>query len=155
LVQDWTPLDGYAAPTFSATGLTPLGGALTRGLDLVRTRSRWYQKHSLLCHRPWMVIVTDGKPTDTAFEQAAADTLEAQTRKDVTVFAITTDSSPDTVALLQKVTKRVLILNDMDYSEFFNWLSTSMRTISASQVGARIDVPKPANPEKLSAYDDV
>lgn len=50
--------------TFDASGLTPLGEAVSRGLDMLEQRKAEYQQTGISYYQPWLVVISDGRPTD-------------------------------------------------------------------------------------------
>lgn len=58
-----TPED-FMPPTYEAQGGTPMGEAILLGLDLIEKRKEQYRAKGIHKFRPWIVVITDGAPTD-------------------------------------------------------------------------------------------
>lgn len=115
---------------FSASGLTPLGEAVTRGLDMLEQRKAEYRQNGVAYYQPWLVVISDGAPTD--HWQAAAQRARsmAEQRKLVSLMVGVNDA--DTQVLGQFSNRPALKLDGLKFAEFFQWLSASMSRVSAS-----------------------
>jgi uncharacterized protein YegL len=52
-------------PLFSFGGDTPMGGAILKAVDLVAKRKAYFKEQGIDApYRPWVVMITDGAPTD-------------------------------------------------------------------------------------------
>ena len=58
LVQDFQP------PLLIAKGDTPIGEAISQGIDLLETRKKLYREQGVNYYRPILFMITDGEPTD-------------------------------------------------------------------------------------------
>src|ERR1700685_2095436 len=56
---DFTGINNFQAPTLSASGDTPMGGAIEQGLDLLDSRKKLYRTNGISHYRPWVFILTD------------------------------------------------------------------------------------------------
>lgn len=129
---------------FSPSGSTSMGAAIDKALNLIDARKAEYQAGGVEYYRPWIVVFSDGNPTDTdVFEQAVKRLTEVQNRNGVTVFPIGIGQHADMDALGSLSTQRgALRLAGVNFSAFFEWLSRSMSAISDSQaMGASDDSP--------------
>lgn len=127
--------------TFSASGTTAMGAAINKALDLIEARKAEYRAGGVEYYRPWIVVFSDGSPTDTAvFEQAVSRLTEVQNRKGVTVFPIGIGPHADMDSLGRLSTQRgALRLAGVNFSAFFEWLSRSMSAVSHSQAKGASD----------------
>jgi uncharacterized protein YegL len=67
---DFQTVDLFTPPTLTASGDTPMGAAVERGIEMIRQRKDIYRQNGISYYRPWMFLFTDGGPTD-AWKRAA------------------------------------------------------------------------------------
>lgn len=118
----------------TANGGTPMGAALNLALDQLRDQKQAYKQSGLEYYRPWLFVLTDGEPTDSAiFTAAAARVKETEQARGVSVFAIGVGPGANLVRLKELCTARVPVkLDGLSFREFFSWLSASLSAASAS-----------------------
>lgn len=117
-------------PTFEADGLTPLGEAVSLALQHLEQRKREYQRNGVPYYQPWLVIISDGAPTDE-WQSAATSARElAQNRKLVSLPVGVAGADGD--ILSQFSNRPAKALSGLKFREFFQWLSASMSRVSAS-----------------------
>jgi uncharacterized protein YegL len=137
--------DEFIAPELSAAGDTPMGEAVHRGLGLLRERKEYYRMIPLKYYRPWLVIMTDGQPTDHGWEAAAEECRQEEERNGVTVFPIGVEGANMEILARFAVTPP-LRLKDLAgdrkaFQEFFKWLSGSISATAASRPNEQIALP--------------
>jgi len=144
LVADFTTPDLFYPPTLAANGDTPMGSAITQGLDLIRQRKEVYRAHGVAYYRPWVFLITDGGPTD-AWQQAAREVREGEQSKSFMFFTVGVDGAAfDT--LKQIGTREPLKLNGLRFRDLFVWLSNSLGAISRSQTSDVVPLENPVTP---------
>jgi uncharacterized protein YegL len=146
-VEDFNP------PSFDASGDTPMGEAVLLGLDLVEKRKEQYKAQGVNKYRPWMVIITDGAPTDMdvgdkRWIEVEEGIRNAETGKKIIGWAFGVPGA--NFQLLNKLfshqeleKRRVYDLEGYDYRGLFQWLSDSLSLVSRSKEGERIKVDTP------------
>ena len=135
LTQDFAPARHFTAPALSANGSTPMGEAVTLGLQHVRNRKNEDPLSASSTYRPWLLLITDGEPTDEAWEMAAGAVRREESQKGLTCFPIGVGSQVNMQKLRQFSSKQPVYLNGLDFEELFVWLSGSLGKISASGPG--------------------
>jgi uncharacterized protein YegL len=120
-----------------ARGGTPMGEAVELAIERLAGRKAEYQKAGVSYYQPWLVLMSDGAPTDSW--QAAARRLRqmAQDRK-VTVLAIGIGEGAALDVLAEFSTRAPKRLAGMKFREFFQWLSQSMERVSQSTPGTGV-----------------
>ena len=81
-------VDRFVAPDLSADGETPMGEAVGRALALIRARKERYRTNGIDYFRPWLLLVTDGRPTDRGWEAAADEARAEEGRRGVSLYAV-------------------------------------------------------------------
>jgi uncharacterized protein YegL len=63
-IQTCITAENFVPPTLTAQNLTPMGAALEKALEIVDTRKQIYKSAGVKYFRPWIMLITDGGPTD-------------------------------------------------------------------------------------------
>ena len=123
---------------FLANGSTPMGAGVNMALDLLEARKREYSQAGIDYFQPWLVLMTDGQPTD-AIDLAVKRTAELTERRKLTVFPIGIGEGADMGTLALFSPKRSpLRLQGLKFREFFEWLSKSVARVSQSTPGQTV-----------------
>lgn len=133
----------FSPPMLAASGDTPMGAAIERGLDLLASRKQEYRSHGVLFYRPWVFLLTDGAPTDS-WTRAAQLIADGEQRNSFSFFAIGVEGADFNVLKQLSPARPPLALQGLRFKEFFVWLSNSMSRVSASQVGDKVQLAAPA-----------
>ena len=137
-------IDNFQAPTLHAGGQTPMGEAVRLALRLLRDRKNIYQSSGISYYRPWLMLISDGVPTDNQWEQAAMDAVAEEQRNGVSVFPVAVDSTALPVLQRFSAKQPPLQLQDVkQFDELFSWLSDSLSAIANSQPGEQVPLPSP------------
>ena len=115
---------------FIASGLTPLGEAMELALDRLEERTESYRKAGVAYYQPWLVVISDGVPTDQWQGVSVRARTLAQQRK-LVVMPVGVEEA-DLEALSAFSTRPAKRLDGLKFREFFLWLSASMSRVSAS-----------------------
>lgn len=119
---------GFAA--FSANGNTPLGQATRMALDDLEARKKAYRDAGVPYYQPWLVLISDGTPTDNWQDVAQrARNLSAQRKLVSLPIGV---QGADLSVLSQFSSKPAVALDRLKFRELFLWLSASMARVSAS-----------------------
>lgn len=149
VVQDFVPLPRFEPPTLGAGGLTVMGAGISCAMDLVEQRCDLYRSLGTPCHRPWVMMITDGCPTDSIVEaqQRIWDEEGRGLHTHLKFFALGTPGHDEaTLRSLTQVGGRYMVLEGQDFSGIFHWMSESMSLMSSSAPGMNPQLPAlPAN----------
>lgn len=124
-----------------ADGLTPMGEGVELGLQLLDKRKNKYKDVGVEYYQPWLVLMTDGQPTDD-ISNATILTNDLITSKKLSLFSIAIGAGANIRTLSKFSTSREpLKLKGLNFVEFFEWLSQSTKNTSQSTPGDRVKLP--------------
>jgi uncharacterized protein YegL len=132
--------DAFQAPTLTAGGGTPMGGAVEQALTLLRERKEVYKLNSLDYFRPWLFLITDGKPTDE-WQRAAQQVKDEEARKGVLFFGVGVEGADIGTLARFSDQRQPLMLKGLAFEELFQWLSKSLSAIAHSKPGEMVPLP--------------
>lgn len=145
LESDFVSAEHFRAPTLEAGGGTPMGEAITLGLNLTEERKQVYRDQGISYYRPWIFLITDGAPTDD-WREAASRVRGGEMIRSFSFFAVGTEGA-DFNTLSQISSRQPLKLKGLEFSTMFTWLSNSMGSVSRSQPGQDVALTNPAAPD--------
>ena len=130
-------------PQFAARELTPLGRAVEVALDQLEARKEEYKRTGVPYYQPWLVIISDGAPTDSWKAVAQRAKSLADNRK-LVVLPVGVEGA-DLEVLSQFSSRGAKALNGLKFKELFEWLSASMAQVSNSaSTSASVSLPPTA-----------
>ena len=128
----------------SAGGGTPLGSATRMALDDLQARKKAYRDSGVPYYQPWLVLISDGAPTD-AWQDAAQRARALSAQRKLVCLPVGVQGA-DLGILSQFSSKPAVALNGLKFRELFQWLSASMARVSASTSSdASIQLPRMDN----------
>lgn len=144
LIQDFVTIDDFTPPILEAKGKTPIGEAIDFALDLLEDRKTTYKANGIQYYRPWVFLITDGAPTDSPdYWRAAAYRIQEDEVNRRLLFFVVGVQGADMHILKQIAPpeRPPVLLNGLDFSSLFIWLSTSMKRVSSGKVGEVLALP--------------
>ncbi|WP_456279020.1 vWA domain-containing protein [Bacillus sp. AK128] len=140
-VLEFQPIKPTIRFKISAGGTSPMGEAMKSAITLVKNRVTLYKTHGLQYYQPWIVLLSDGSPTDE-IEDSISYTVNGLTNGDFTIFPIGIGEHSNLDILKRFSPSRPpLVLNEVKFKEFFSWLSESLNRVSESQPFEKIEFP--------------
>jgi uncharacterized protein YegL len=142
VMMDWTDAVNFTAFNLRSGGTTPLGQGISIGLDLIEQGKQNLKSAGISYTRPWMMIITDGEPTDSSdvWTSAVRAARAAEAAKKVEIFAIGVEGA-NMSSLAELSEKPPLKLGGVKFNELFVWLSTSLSAASRSRPGEMLHLP--------------
>lgn len=139
--QNFVTAEQWSPPELTAGGSTPMGLALSRGLELLRKRKDMYREAGLQYFRPWLFLITDGEPTDE-YTEAARLVRQEDSVNGLSFFVVGVErANMDKLAEIAAPGRPPLKLRGLEFAELFLWLSQSQQRVSHSRVGEQLALP--------------
>ena len=139
VMQDFTTVDNLRPLRLEASGDTPLGAAVSRGLNLLKQRKEILRTNGIKLFRPWVFLLTDGAPTDK-WQHLPQIISAGEENKSFSFFALGVKGA-DFEVLKQIAVREPLRLEGVRFKEFFLWLSASLKNVSRSNPGDKVEIP--------------
>ena len=153
VLKEFGPIRAWAPPnTLVARGETYLGKAILNGLRMLEKRQNWYRNQGILSYEPWIIVMTDGRPSKEdaeATRMARKELVERQLGQSkskltlMTFFAceedlLETEPAKHGIQLLESLYPKglttspvtVLGMTSIAFSSFFKWVSVSIMSQS-------------------------
>jgi uncharacterized protein YegL len=132
--DDFSTIEGKVVPTLSAGGATNMGAGVKKALEILEQRKRAYKAAGTDYFQPWLIIMSDGGPTDSEYIEAQNLVKNLESSKRLAVFPIAIGAAADRKVLSNFSNKKDAIkLQGLKFKEFFEWLSMSVSTVSNSK----------------------
>ena len=146
VILDFANIDRQRIPSLTANGNTSMGEGVNLALDILEQRKKEYSNKGVDYYQPWMVLMTDGYPTDNT-SSAISRVNQLGNNKKLTLFPVAIGHDADMSILKQFSTMNknmVLKVTSAEYfKEFFEWLSQSVTVASQSVPGDKPTLPSP------------
>jgi len=142
VMMDWTDAINFQAFPLKTGGATPLGRGVQLGLELVEQGKKDLAASGISYTRPWMLIISDGEPTDdkSLWATVTRQCQAAIASKKVEVFAIGVEGA-NLQSLSELSSKPPYMLDGIKFRELFVWLSSSLSAASRSRPGDSLQLP--------------
>jgi uncharacterized protein YegL len=142
IMMDWTDATDFQAFPLRADGGTPLGKGVRIALQMIEEGKKNLKAAGISYTRPWLMVISDGEPTDPSeiWSAAVTECRAAESAKRVEVFSIGVEGA--NLAILSELgSKPPLMLSGMKFQELFVWLSASLSAASRSRPGDTLQLP--------------
>ena len=146
LIHDFATVDRFDPPMLEAKGGTRISRALDLALDVVDQRKQTYRANGITYYRPWVWLICDGYPehdTSTDWENAKARVRQAENDRELAFFAVGVEGA-DLTELDSIGSRQALKLLGLNFRDMFQWLSSSMSSVSQSQPSDAVSLSSPA-----------
>jgi uncharacterized protein YegL len=140
-LADFHTADAFQPPRLSTGGNTPMGEAIMQGLAMLRQRKDRYKANGIDYYRPWIFLITDGAPTDQW--SAAADAVRQGEQDGAFSFFAVGVQGADMNTLNRIAPRGAVRLSGLRFRDLFAWLSSSLKSVSHSQMGTPVALPPP------------
>lgn len=148
VVQPFSDVDRFGDIPLEAGGWTSMGAAIDLGIKQIEDRKEFYKQEGIDYYRPFLVLITDGAPTDlktkAKFEACQKKLQEgAKERHFIPLFFGTKEANFDRLKELLGEAGQVTGIDGARFGEFFQWLSKSVSSMKDSKPGDVIHFEDP------------
>ena len=130
VVQVFGPVELMEEVNLVASGGTNMVPAIETALDMVNDRSRFYRKTGTVPYKPWVILISDGAPTDDI--SSAVKRIKDMEENGKVSFRSLGVPGYDSNVLHRLSGNKVFKLQGTDFTSFFDWVNKSMRSVSQS-----------------------
>lgn len=137
-VKEFSPIresDSKLKITASRENETLLGEAVELALAELDSRKRTYRAHGVKYYQPWLVVMTDGVPTNSRNRELQERLKELTTNRKLSVFVFGIGRADLSELSFISPGRPPMQVNDQKFPELFAWLSCSVRMVSMSVPG--------------------
>lgn len=142
IMMDWTDAAEFTAFPLKASGTTPLGKGILLALQMIDMEKQELRAAGISYTRPWIMVISDGEPTDAAaeWESAVKACRRAEKNREAEIFAIGVAGA--NLAKLGEISEKPpLMLSGTKFKNLFIWLSASLGAASRSRPGDVLQLP--------------
>ena len=144
---DPTLVENFDMPILNCKGTTKMADAVEEAIKVVRAKKDWYKQTGQPYYRPWIILMTDGAPDADQNMNALANEIQwGVAKKEFFFFAVGIGNAD--MNMLQSISDSGMPpapMKGLKFSEFFQWLSASMSTITSSKEGDKVNMPNPSS----------
>ncbi len=143
--NDFCTIDHFDPPKLVAEGLTHMGSAVLKALDMIAARKAVYKANGISYYRPWVFLITDGAPygeEGSLFEEAVRRVHDDENNKRVAFFGVGVENA-DMASLARLCVRAPVKLQGLNFVDLFVWLSKSAGAVAASKVDDMVALPPP------------
>jgi uncharacterized protein YegL len=135
--------EDFNPPEMQAGGEATMGEAIELAVQLVTDRKETYKEAGVQYYRPWVILISDGRPCDD-WESSAELIRGLENDGSLAFWTIGTNSADmDLLSLLS--IRDPFRLEGLCFRDLFAWLSQSLQAVSYSRVGEEVELPSMAN----------
>lgn len=145
LLMDWTDAMNFQPPVLRAGNLTPLGQGMRLALQYVEQQKQTLKSFGIGYTRPWVMVISDGEPTDdpALWQAVAQECRAAEDAKRCVIYPIGVADA--NLQVLQQISATpALRMADARFREYFQWLSSSLSSMSRSRPGENVQLAAPS-----------
>lgn len=145
IIKDFQDISDFEPPKLEASGGTKMGSAINKALDILEERRVMYKENAIGFYRPWVILITDGAPTDYWMD-AAKRLEEAEETNKLLFYSVgVKDADMETLKKITPNRERVGKLNSLDFKSMFQFFSVSLIKVSQRKIGDKTEPPSIKN----------
>jgi uncharacterized protein YegL len=138
LVQDFVIAADFVPPQFVPAGNTPMGEAVVEAFKLLDKREAEYSAGGIPYFRPWVILFTDGEPSDYRSEfwkSAVKLTHEAEASKRCMFYGIAVNLADQRKLIeLCQTERHTRSMMGLNFTVLFSWLFSCLQSVSRQKL---------------------
>ncbi|MDR0918328.1 MAG: hypothetical protein LBM93_03645 [Oscillospiraceae bacterium] len=139
LKQNFLPAGSFSPPILTASGEAPLCEAIIYFINLIQQQKKIYDMIGCGHFRPWLFCITDRIPIDVENFSKAKEKLQSYIAKKKIMALCTAVDDFDTSKMVELFgIENCLRLENLDFIDYFNFLSNSISSITNGKVRVNI-----------------
>jgi uncharacterized protein YegL len=153
VVNDFQQATEFEPMELTASGTTAMGEGLLEAMDLVDQRKDVYNQRGVDYLRPWIFLITDGKPKDMDPPEKTDDSgmvdkwnrvttrlEDGEEGKHFAFWPVGVDEADMDILENLSQERKPKKLQRGKFEEMFEWLSNSMQRMSESEEGEEVNL---------------
>ena len=111
-----------------------MGAAISAGLDMLEERKADYKRNGIAYFRPWVFLMTDGKPSDS-WLHLVSRIAQGETSGGFSFYAVGLEGAD--MKTLERLSKHPPYkMRGLHFADMFMWLSSSLSNAARSRFGS-------------------
>ena len=134
LYESFSSIEDKTVPDFTSvmgndTNITP---AIRMALDLLEEQKNLYKQNKISYYQPWLVLFTDGLPTDDV-SNIKSELMQMQNDGKISVYTMALTDAPELLNSLRGYSKRspISCSDPKEIQKFFTFLAKSVSVVAA------------------------
>ena len=137
LYEEFSSVDEKSVPDFSSLigGNTNVTPAIRMALDLLEDQKKLYKDNKISYFQPWLVLFTDGLPTDDV-SNIKRELMQLQDDDKLSVYTMALVDHPELLNALRGFSKKqpVKCTNPKEIQRFFDFLAKSVSVVAGGGI---------------------
>lgn len=137
LYEGFSSVEEKSVPNFSSLigGNTNVTTAIRMALDLLAKQKEFYKNNKISYFQPWLVLFTDGLPTDDV-SAIKRELMQMQDDDKLSVYTMALSDDPDLLNALRGFSKKAPIrcTDPKEIQRFFDFLAKSVSVVAGGGI---------------------
>ena len=137
LYEGFSSVDEKSVPNFSSLigGNTNVTPAIRMALDLLAKQKEFYKNNKISYFQPWLVLFTDGLPTDDV-SAIKRELMQMQDDDKLSVYTMALSDDPDLLNALRGFSKKqpIRCTDPKEIQRFFDFLAKSVSVVAGGGI---------------------
>ena len=137
LYEGFSSVEEKSVPNFSSLigGNTNVSPAIRMALDLLAKQKEFYKNNKISYFQPWLVLFTDGLPTDDV-SAIKRELMQMQDDDKLSVYTMALSDDPELLNALRGFSKKqpIRCADPKEIQRFFDFLAKSVSVVAAGGI---------------------